>query len=41
VAAAPRTRIRFRDVLKLSNREKVPDHSWLSRTPSRLPDEAR
>jgi len=30
----------LRDFLRLSNREKVPDHSWLSRTRSRLPHEA-
>jgi len=29
------------DFLRLSNRENVPDHSWLSRTRSRLPHEAR
>ena len=29
-----------RDFLRPSNREKVPDHSWLSRTRSRLPHEA-
>ena len=27
----------LRDFLRLSNREKIPDHSWLSRTRSRLP----
>src|SRR5580700_5274928 len=27
----------LRDFLRLSNRDKVPDHSWLSRTRSRLP----
>jgi len=30
----------LRDFLQLSNRDKVPDHSWLSRTRSRLPHEA-
>jgi transposase len=30
----------LRDFLRLSNREKVPDHSWLSRTRTRLPYEA-
>jgi transposase len=30
----------LRDFLRLSNREKVPDHSWLSRTRSRLAHEA-
>ena len=30
----------LRDFLRLSNVEKVPDHSWLSRTRSRLPHEA-
>ncbi len=30
----------LRDFLRLSNREKAPDHSWLSRTRSRLPHEA-
>ena len=30
----------LRDFLLLSNRDKVPDHSWLSRTRSRLPHEA-
>jgi hypothetical protein len=30
----------LRDFLRLSTREKVPDHSWLSRTRSRLPHEA-
>jgi transposase len=30
----------LRDFLRLSNIEKVPDHSWLSRTRSRLPHEA-
>ena len=30
----------LRDFLRLSNREKVPDNSRLSRTPSRLPHEA-
>ena len=29
-----------RDFLRLSNRDKVPDHSWLSRPRSRLPHEA-
>ena len=29
----------LRDFLRLSNRDKVPDHSWLSRTRSRLPHE--
>ena len=30
----------LRDFLRLENREKVPDHSWLSRTRWRLPHEA-
>ena len=30
----------LRDFLRLSNREKAPDHSWWSRTRSRLPHEA-
>jgi transposase len=30
----------LRDFLRLSNRDKAPDHSWLSRTRSRLPHEA-
>ena len=30
----------LRDFLRLSDREKIPDHSWLSRTRSRLPHEA-
>ena len=30
----------LRDFLRLANREKVPDHSWLSKTRSRLPHEA-
>ncbi len=30
----------LRDFLRLSNLDKVPDHSWLSRTRSRLPHEA-
>jgi transposase len=30
----------LRDFLQLSNWEKVPDHSWLSRTRSRLSHEA-
>jgi hypothetical protein len=30
----------LRVFLKLSNREKVPDHSWLSRKRSHLPHEA-
>ena len=30
----------LRDFLRLSNRDKIPDHSWLSRTRSRLPHEA-
>jgi transposase len=30
----------LREFLRLSNVEKVPDHSWLSRTRSRLPREA-
>lgn len=30
----------LREFLRLSNRDKVPDHSWLSRTRSRLPHEA-
>jgi transposase len=30
----------LRDFLRLSNHEKAPDHSWLSRTRSRLPHEA-
>src|ERR1700734_3578742 len=30
----------LRDFLRLSNVERVPDHSWLSRTGSRLPHEA-
>jgi hypothetical protein len=29
----------LRDFLRLSTREKVPDHSWLSKTRSRLPQE--
>lgn len=29
----------LRDFLRLSNRDKVPDHSWLSKTRSRLPHE--
>ncbi|WP_371441519.1 transposase [Methylosinus sp. R-45379] len=29
----------LRDFLRLSTREKVPDHSWLSKTRSRLPHE--
>jgi hypothetical protein len=40
-AAALSGLVSLRDCLKLSNREKVPDHSWLSRTRWRLPDEAR
>ena len=32
--------VSLRDFLGLSNRDKVPDHSWLSRTRSRLPHEA-
>ena len=32
--------VSLRDFLRLSNRAKVPDHSWLSRTRSRLPHEA-
>jgi len=27
----------LRDFLRLENREKVPDHSWLSKTRGRLP----
>jgi len=30
----------LRDFLRLGGREKVPDHSWLSKTRSRLPHEA-
>jgi transposase len=30
----------LRDFLRLSTREKVPDHSWLSKTRARLPHEA-
>ena len=30
----------LRDFLRLANRDKVPDHSWLSKTRSRLPHEA-
>jgi transposase len=30
----------LRDFLRLSSREKVPDHSWMSKTRSRLPHEA-
>jgi hypothetical protein len=30
----------LRDFLRLSNRDKVPDHSWLSRTRSRRPHQA-
>lgn len=30
----------LRDFLRLSSREKVPDHSWMSRTRARLPHEA-
>jgi transposase len=30
----------LRDFLRLSTREKVPDHSWLSKTRTRLPHEA-
>ena len=30
----------LRDFLRLSNREKAPDHSWLSRMRTRLPHEA-
>ncbi len=37
---AVRRLVSLRDFLRLSNREKVPDHSWLSRTRSRLPHEA-
>ncbi len=37
---AARQLVPLRDFLRLSNREKVPDHSWLSRTRSRLPHEA-
>ena len=29
----------LRDFLRLSNRDKVPDHSWMSKTRSRLPHE--
>src|SRR6202030_1730999 len=29
----------LRDFLRLENREKVPDHSWLSKTRGRLPHE--
>src|SRR3954462_14449804 len=29
----------LRDFLRLENREKVPDHSWLSKTRGRLPRE--
>jgi transposase-like protein DUF772 len=29
----------LRDLLRLENREKVPDHSWLSKTRGRLPHE--
>ena len=29
----------LRDFLRLGNRDKVPDHSWLSKTRSRLPHE--
>jgi transposase len=29
----------LRDFLRLANRDKVPDHSWLSKTRSRLPHE--
>lgn len=29
----------LRDFLRLSNRDKVPDHSWLSKTRSRMPHE--
>ena len=32
--------VSLRDFLRLSNVERVPDHSWLSRTRSRLPHEA-
>jgi transposase len=31
----------LRDFLRLANRDKVPDHSWLSKTRSRLPHEAQ
>jgi transposase len=31
--------LRLRDFLGLANRDKVPDHSWLSKTRSRLPHE--
>jgi hypothetical protein len=31
----------LRDFLRLENREKVPDHSWLSKTRGRLPHEVR
>ena len=30
----------LRDFLRLANRDKVPDHSWLSKTRSRLPHDA-
>ena len=29
----------LREFLRLSSRNKVPDHSWMSKTPSRLPHE--
>ena len=38
--ASARTPFSLRDFLRLSNVERVPDHSWLSRTRSRLPHEA-
>jgi hypothetical protein len=31
----------LRDFLRLANRDKIPDHSWLSKTRSRLPHEVR
>ena len=34
-----RIRLSLRDFLRLENREKVPDHSWLSKTRGRLPHE--
>ena len=37
---ALRKLVSLRDFLRLSNVERVPDHSWLSRTRSRLPHEA-
>src|ERR1700736_5942490 len=39
LSGAAQNSLSLRDFLRLANRDKVPDHSWLSKTRSRLPHE--